>query len=103
MEVTSKNFDEEVLEADKPVFTLFWASWCTACKRSEHIVEQIEEERDDIKVIEVNVDKNQDMRDRFDIQGVPTFIMFNSGKELDRKIAAQSKKQLEKMIDSVFE
>ncbi|MFP3872784.1 MAG: thioredoxin family protein [Candidatus Natronoplasma sp.] len=103
MEVTAENFDEEVTEVDEPVFTLFWASWCTACKRSEQTVREIEEERDDIKVVEVNIDKNPSMRDRFDIQGVPTFIMFNGGEEVDRKISAQAKKQLNEMIDEALE
>lgn len=100
MGISAEEFEEEVYSADKPVFALFWASWCTASKRSEQTVGEIEDERDDIKVVEVNVDQNMGMRDRFDIQGVPTFMMFKDGEELERKVAAQSKKQLLKMIDS---
>ncbi len=103
MEVTVQDFDEEVIEADKPVFALFWASWCTACKRSEQTVKEIEEERDDVKVVEINIDQNPTMRERYDIQGVPTFIMFNGGEEVDRKISAQAKKHLNQMIDEVLE
>ncbi|MFW6064691.1 MAG: thioredoxin family protein [Candidatus Natronoplasma sp.] len=103
MEVTIDNIDEEINESDKPVFALFWASWCTACKRSEVTVSEIEEERDDIKVIEANVDKNMGLRDKFDIRGVPTFIMFNGGEEVDRKVAAQGKKLLNKMIDEAVD
>ena len=101
MEVTSKTIDEEIDRADKPVFVLFWASLCTACKRIEVTVSEIEEERDDIKVLEANVDKNQDLREKFDLQGVPTFMMMNHGKEVERKVGAQAKKQLNKMIDEV--
>ncbi|MFP4001975.1 MAG: thioredoxin family protein [Thermoplasmata archaeon] len=103
MEVTIDNIDEEINESDKPVFALFWASWCTACKRSEVTVSEIEEERDDIKVIEANVDKNMGLRDKFDIRGVPTFIIFNGGEEVDRKVAAQGKKLLNNMIDEAVE
>lgn len=103
MEVTIDNIHEEINESDKPVFALFWASWCTACKRSEVTVSEIEEERDDIKVIEANVDKNMGLRDEFDIKGVPTFITFNGGEEVDRKVGAQGKKLLTKMIDDVVE
>ncbi|MEF8835420.1 MAG: thioredoxin family protein [Candidatus Thermoplasmatota archaeon] len=103
MEVTAENIHEEINESDKPVFALFWASWCTACKRSEVTVSEIEEERDDIKVIEANVDKNMGIRDEFDIKGVPTFIIFNGGEEIERKVAAQGKKQLVKMIDEVVD
>lgn len=102
MEVTSKNIDEEINKSDKPVFVLFWASWCTACKRSEVTVSEIEEERDDVKILEANVDKNQDLRDRFDLQGVPTFMVMNDGEEKERRVGAQAKKQLNEMIDSVL-
>ncbi|MBS3817540.1 MAG: thioredoxin family protein [Candidatus Thermoplasmatota archaeon] len=101
MEVNIDNIDEEINDSEKPVFALFWASWCTACKRSEVTVSEIEEERDDIKVIEANVDKNMGLRDKFDIKGVPTFITFNGGEEVDRKVGAQGKRQLTKMIDEV--
>ena len=103
VEVTFKTIDDEISSTDKPVFALFWASWCTACKRSEVTVKEIEEERDDVKVIEANVDKNPGIRDMFDIQGVPTFAIFNGGEEIDRKVGAHSKKQLDKMIDSVLD
>ncbi|MFO7792726.1 MAG: thioredoxin family protein [Thermoplasmatota archaeon] len=103
MEVTIDNIDEELNKTDKPVFALFWASWCTACKRSEVTVSEIEKERDDIKVIEANVDKNMGIRDEFDIQGVPTFIVFNGGEEIERRVGAQGKKQLNKMIDDVVD
>lgn len=101
MEVNASNIHEEIEKSDKPVFTLIWASWCTACKRSEVVVSELEEERDDIKVLEANIDKNPVLRDEFDIQGVPTFMMFNGGKEVERKVGAQAKRQLIKMVDSV--
>ncbi|MGM0405942.1 MAG: thioredoxin family protein [Thermoplasmatota archaeon] len=101
MEVTSKTIDEEIENSDKPVFALFWASWCTACKRSEVTVKEIEKERNDIKIIEANVDKNSDLRDKFNIQGVPTFMIFNGTEEIDRRVGAHAKKQLNDMIDSV--
>lgn len=103
MEVNASNIHGEIEKANKPVFALFWASWCTACKRSEVVVGEIEEERDDIKVLEANVDRNPVLRDEFDLQGVPTFIMFNGGKEVERKVGAQARKQLIKMIDSVVD
>lgn len=100
MEVSADDFDEEVLNSDKPVFVLFWASWCTACKRSEVTVREIEEERDDVKVVEINVDKNPALREKYDILGVPTFMIFHEGELKERRVAAQAKKQLNKLIDS---
>ncbi len=103
MEVNASNIHEEIEKADKPVFALFWASWCTACKRSEVVFGEIEQERDDIKVIKANVDQNPGLRDEFNIQGVPTFMIFNGTKEIDRRVGAQAKRQLIKMIDTVVE
>ncbi len=100
MEVDGDKFQEIISNADKPVFTLFWASWCTACKRSEVTAREIEEERDDITVLEVNVDKNPRVRDKYDIMGVPTFMLFDKGELKERRVAAQAKKQLNKMIDN---
>ncbi len=103
MQVNASNIHEEIEKSNKPVFVLFWASWCTACKRSEVVVGELEEEREDIKVLKANVDQNPSLRDEFDIQGVPTFMMFNGTEEIDRKVGAHAKRQLIKMIDTVVE
>ena len=108
MEIGEKNFKEEVLDSDKPVFVLFWASWCTASKRMEHTIKELKEEyeRDGstkIKIRKVNVDKNPGLRFQHDIRQVPTYVIFNGGKIVERRIAAQSKKQLRKMIEECIE
>lgn len=100
MEVSGDDFKKEMVGSDRPVFALFWGSWCTACKRSEVTVSEIEEERDDIKVLEVNVDKNPGIREEYNILGVPTFMIFNDGELKERKVGAHAKRQLNKMIDS---
>jgi thioredoxin 1 len=103
MELTESNFKEEVLESDTPVFVLFWASWCTACKRMEVTVEELKEEcKEVIKIRKVNVDRNPNLRFRYDIRGVPTYIIFNGGNIIERRIAAQSKEQLKKMIEGAI-
>lgn len=77
-----------------PVIALFWASWCTACKRSETMLNEIKNETNDIKTIHINVDKNSEIRDEYNILGVPTFIIFENGKPKQRITGAISKKQL---------
>ncbi len=99
MEVNAEEFQNRIIEADKPVFALFLASWCTACKRSQVTVRELEKERDDILVLEINVDRNDSVRDELNILGVPTFILFKDGKEVERRVAAQAKRQLNSMID----
>ena len=107
VEIGEKNFKEEVLDSDKPVFVLFWASWCTASKRMEHTIKELKEEYEidgstKIKIRKVNVDKNPGLRFQHDIRQVPTYVIFNGGKIVERRIAAQSKKQLRKMIENAI-
>lgn len=105
VEIGEKNFKEEVLDSDKPVFVLFWASWCTASKRMEHTIKGLKEEYESdgrIKIRKVNVDKNPGLRFQHDIRQVPTYVIFNGGKIVERRIAAQSKKQLRKMIENAI-
>ena len=107
MELTEKTFKEEVLESNTPVFILFWASWCTASKRMEHTIKELKEEYESdgstkIKIRTVNVDKNPGLRFQHDIRQVPTYVIFNGGKIIERRIAAQSKKQLRKMIEDAI-
>lgn len=105
VEIGEKNFKEEVLDSDTPVFVLFWASWCTASKRMEHTIKELKEEYESdgrIKIRKVNVDKNPGLRFQHDIRQVPTYVIFNGGKIVERRIAAQSKKQLRKMIENAI-
>lgn len=100
MKLTDANFGDEVFETDKPVLVEFWASWCLPCKAMDSLIERIEEEYDGkIKIGKLNVDQNQKTAAVYNIKGVPVFILFKSGLILERKVAAQSDKQLRKMID----
>ena len=105
MELTEKTFKDEVLESDTPTFVLFWASWCTACKRMEYTLKELKEEYETdgrIKIRKMNVDKNPGILFQYEIRGVPAYIIFNGGEIIERRIAAQSKKQLRKMIEDAI-
>jgi thioredoxin 1 len=101
MELTEKNFNAEVLKSDIPVFVFFWVSWCTACKRMEPTIRELEQEcqgNKHIKIHKVNIDMNPTIRFEYNIRQTPTYIIFNQGKSVARRIAAQSKKQLIQML-----
>ena len=100
MEFTVKNFEKEVLKSDIPVLVDFWASWCPPCKVVEPILEELTHEyHGKVKIGKLNVDRNPGLGAKYEITGVPTFIIFKDGKIKDRAMAAKSKEELKKMID----
>ncbi len=92
--ITSDNFAEEVLNSDKPVLVDFWASWCGPCKMVSPIVDQIAEERSDIKVGKVNVDEEQSLATEFQVMSIPTLLVFKDGELANQAIGAMPKEQI---------
>jgi thioredoxin 1 len=104
MILTDKNFEEEVLRSDIPVLVDFWASWCPPCRMVEPIIDKLKREyRGRIKVGKLNVDLNPRTAARYNIRGVPTFIIFKDGKEVYRGIAAKSEAELRREIEKVLD
>lgn len=103
MEFTVKNFKEEVIKSDIPVLVDFWASWCPPCKVVEPILEELAQEyQGRVKIGKLNVDRNPGLGTKYEITGVPTFIIFKDGKIKDRAMAAKSKEELKKMIENLL-
>jgi len=103
MNISTDNFDSEVVQAGKPVLVDFWAPWCGPCKMLGPIVETLADENaDKINVGKLNVDENQSLAVQFGVRGIPTLIFFKAGKEVKRIVGAQNKNQLQKVIDEVI-
>ncbi len=96
--ITKENFQEEVMNSDKPVLLDFWASWCGPCRMVVPIVEEIAEERTDIKVGKVNVDEQPDLASNFRIASIPTLIVMKDGQIAAQSVGAKSKSQILAML-----
>ena len=97
--ITKDNFEAEVLRADRPVLVDFWASWCGPCRMVLPIVEEIAEEREDIKVCKINVDEQPELAARYGIMTIPTLMVIENGQILKQVSGARSKAQILAMFD----
>ena len=96
--LNAENFDNEVLNCDKPVLVDFWASWCGPCRMVSPIVDEIAEENSDIKVCKVNVDENQQLAAKYNVMSIPTLLVFKNGEIVNQMIGAKPKNQILAMI-----
>ncbi len=103
LKVTDSDFETEVVNSPIPVLVDFWASWCLPSQMMAPVLEKLGQEYDrDLRIKKLNVDQNPRIRDKYRIQGCPTFILFKDGVEIIRKVGAQSESQLREIIDSIL-
>lgn len=96
--VTNETFEQEVLRSDSPVIVDFWASWCGPCRMLAPILDQIADERPDVKVAKVNVDEQMELATRFGIVSIPTVIVFKDGKAVNKSMGVKPKGEILAML-----
>lgn len=96
--VNKNNFNQEVLNSDKPVLMDFWAPWCGPCRMVVPLVEEIAKERSDIKVVKINVDEEQELAMQFGVMSIPTLVVMKSGKIVNQVTGARPKAQILAML-----
>ncbi len=100
--LTDRNFNQEVSQCEIPALVEFSASWCIPSQQEQPVLEELAREYvGKLKIGNLNVDQNPRVASKYQIMGCPTFILFNSGKMLQRRVGALSKKQLQEMMKPV--
>ena len=98
LHINKDNFHEEVMNSEKPVLLDFFASWCGPCKMVAPILDEIAEEREDIKVCKVDIDQQPELASRFRVMSVPTLMVMKEGKIVEQSIGARPKHQILAMV-----
>ncbi len=97
--ITKDNFNNEVMNSDKPVLIDFWASWCGPCRMVSPIVDEISEEVPSVKVVKINVDEQPELAQKYDIMSIPTLMVMKDGKIVSKSVGARSKQSLMEMLN----
>ena len=100
--VTNSNFTAEVLESDKPVLVDFTAAWCPPCRAMNPILDQMAAERDDLKIVSVDVDNEQELASQWGVMGMPTFILFHNGAPIQQLVGSRPRKRLESELEQAL-
>ena len=98
-DVTDANFQAEVLESDTAVLVDFWAPWCGPCRVIAPHLEELNAEKDDLRVVKLNVDENPATAAQYNVMSIPTLILFKHGQVAKQIVGALPKKRLEEEIE----
>ncbi len=98
--INKENFEKEVLQSAVPVLVDFWADWCGPCRMVGPILDEIAQERTDIKICKVNVDEQQALANRYQIMTIPTLMVVKNGEIVNKAAGARPKEQILALLDS---
>ena len=96
--ININNFQDEVMKSDKPVLLDFWASWCGPCRMVSPIIDEIANERADIKVGKINVDEENDLASLFGVTSIPTLVVIKNGKVANQAVGARPKEDILELL-----
>lgn len=103
LEITDKNFNEEVLQSEKPVLVDFWATWCGPCQMLGPIIEELSKEMGDkVKIVKLEVDSNPETAEKYEIMSVPSLKIFKNGKVVKEFAGLQNKEILKNELENLI-
>lgn len=94
LEVNERNFNEEVLNSPKPVIIDFFATWCEPCMQQSPIIEKIADIEEEVKVVKIDVDKNAELADKYDIMSIPTILIIKDGQVIKDFVGLTSRDEI---------
>ena len=96
--VTTETFEKEVLGSDKPVLVDFNADWCGPCRMLRPAIDQLAEEREDVKFVSVNIDDEDQLAEKYNVSSIPCIVVFKDGKEAARSVGLKPKAEILKLL-----
>jgi thioredoxin 1 len=92
--ITDDSFQADVLESEHPVLVDFTAAWCPPCRVMKPVLAELAAERDDLRVVQIDVDEHQAAAARYEVLSMPTFVLFRGGAPVLRLVGARPKRRL---------
>jgi thioredoxin 1 len=102
LQVGDDTFATEVLESDVPVLVDFWAAWCGPCRAMHPILEQLAADRDDLRVVGIDVEANQATAARYGVLSMPTFLVFRHGQPVLQLVGSRPRRRLDEELAAVL-
>ena len=99
LHINKASFEQEVLNSDKPVLIDFWATWCGPCRMIAPFLDEIADERSDVKVCKVNVDEEPELARSFGVMSIPMLVVMKNGKVVNQSVGAIPKDRILSLLD----